>query len=222
MQEEDLSRFATLIVGIGELYGKTFTANIIEIYWSALRDYSFAEVKEARDRHLKNPDVGRYLPKPADIVAAICGNSKNQAFMAWSKVEGAIRRVGSYTSVAFDDALIHAVINDMGGWQRLCSSKNEQLPFIAKEFQERYRGYVVLKPTAHPKYFAGIIESQNSVYGYIYDAPVLIGDSTKAREVLTSGIRGSPFARDLLFGDSRSKCNSSSTELTKRLVSQGN
>lgn len=34
--------------------------------------------------------------------------------VAWNKVDKAVRQVGAWTSVMFDDALIHRVISDMG------------------------------------------------------------------------------------------------------------
>ena len=187
MFDQDLSKFAALLVGVGEVYGKSFTSAMIEIYWRILKDFEFEEVKKAIHRHLENPDTGRFLPKPADIIMAIEGNSESQSLLAWSKVCAAIYKIGIYTSVAFDDALIHRVIEDMGGWQRLCKTKSEELPFVAKEFQKRYQGYVIKKPASHPKYFSGLIEQQNSVYGYVQESPTLIGDPTKARQVIASG-----------------------------------
>ncbi|EKE01121.1 MAG: hypothetical protein ACD_21C00209G0005 [uncultured bacterium] len=187
MLNQDLSRFAMLITGIGEVYGKSFTSVAIDIYWSVLKAFKFEEVQAAFYRHLKNPDVGRFLPKPADVVMAIDGTSQNQALQAWTKVDSAIQRFGSYSSVVFDDALIHAVIEDMGGWQKLCLASTKQLLFDSKEFQERYRGYVIQKPVRYPKYFIGIIESKNSSGGYIFSPPVLIGDREKAKQVVATG-----------------------------------
>ena len=187
MLDQDLPKFALLITGIGEVYDKTFTSAVIEIYWSVLKSFMFEDVKKAVYSHLENPDVGKYLPKPADIIVAIEGSSQNQALRAWTKVVAAVHRVGRYTSVAFDDALILVIIEDMGGWLRLCNVKEEQLPFIKKEFQDRYRGYVVKKPTRYPKYLTGVIESQNSIQGYKYDLPILIGDKEKAKKVIEAG-----------------------------------
>jgi hypothetical protein len=187
MFDQDSSKFAVLIIGIGEVYGKSFTSVVIDIYWSVLKAFRFEDVQTAVYRHLKNPDVGRFLPKPADIVMAIEGNSQNQALQAWTKVVSAVQRIGSYTSIAFDDALIHAVIEDMGGWQNLCLTTTERLPFVSKEFQERYRGYVIKKPIRHPRYFIGITESRNSFFDYPCDSPVLFGDIEKAKQVIATG-----------------------------------
>ncbi len=188
MIKQDLTKFAALIVGIGEIYGKAFTAVTIETYWNVLQSFEFAAVKQAVYLHLGNVDTGKYLPKPADLILAIQGSSATQALQAWSKVIKAAQQVGSYTSLAFDDALIHVVIQEMGGWQNLCKIEVKQLPFIAREFQERYRGYVIKNPKSYPKYLVGLIESQNRSYGYLYPPPLLFGDQAKAQRVITTGL----------------------------------
>ncbi|EKD45294.1 MAG: bacteriophage protein [uncultured bacterium] len=193
MFDQDLSRFAILLVGVGEVYGKSLTSAVIDVYWNVLKAFKFEDVKKAVYLHLENPDAGKFLPKPADIIMAIEGSPQNQALRAWTKVVSAIHGIGVYTSVAFDDALIHAVIEDMGGWRIFCVSETERLPFIGREFQERYRGHVIKKPLRHPKYLTGIAESQNSSSGYAYDPPVLLGDKAKAEQVIATGSRGSIF-----------------------------
>jgi len=210
MLNQDLSRFAALMVVIGEIYNKSLTQVVIGAYWNVLKPFRFEEVERAVYLHLGHPDIGQYLPKPADIIMAIKGNSCNQALQAWTKVMTAIQRVGCYTSLAFDDELIHAVIEDMGGWQKLCGIEDKQLPFIAKEFQERYRGYVVRRPNRYPKYLVGIIESQNSIYGYIYSPPVLFGDKTKAEQVMAAGKEGdyiSAVSKELFFSKKSMEIN---------------
>ena len=170
--------FAKLISGIGEIYSWEFSPQVIEIYWRILEPFSFEDVKAAIYRHIQDPDVGRFLPKPADIIMAIEGSSQNRALAAWSKVIWGLQRVGTHTRVTFDDALIHLVVMDMGGWIRLGNSEERQMPFIAKEFQERYREYVRRKPSKHPKYLYG---------RYASSKPVLIGDALKAQEVIATG-----------------------------------
>lgn len=195
MFDQDLSRFAALIIGVGEVCGKSFTPTAIDVYWSVLKAFKYEEVDQAVKLHLGNPDVGRFLPKPADIIMFIEGSSQNQALRAWTKVISTAQRIGVYTSVAFDDPLIHAVGEDMGGWRVFCAIKDEQLPFVRREFQDRYRGYVINKPLRHPKYLTGLIEHQNSIGGYNYDPPILIGDKAKAKQVIATG------TQQTIFGD---------------------
>lgn len=188
MFEKDSSKFAELIAGIGEIYSTRFTSAAIEIYWQLLEAFRLEDVRAAIYCHMQNPDVGKFLPKPADIIMAIEGSSQNQALSAWSKTTYGMRVVGGYSSVAFDDALIHAVIKSMSSWINLCDAEEKQMPFIAKEFQDRYRGYILKKPASYPKYLPGRFELKNSAFGYACPSPVLIGNVLKAKEVIVTGI----------------------------------
>ena len=89
----------------------------------------------------------------------------------------AIRTHGSYSSVAFDDALIHAVIKEMGGWKKFCSTPDDRLLYTAKEFQERYRDYATKIPASHPKYLVGTIGGRIE----------FVGNKEKILQVITTG-----------------------------------
>ena len=176
MLEQDMPRFAILITKFDEVYDKQFTPALIDVYWNVLKDFKYDEVEKAVDRCLANPE-GRFLPKPADIIAAMDGNPHKQALQAWDKAISAVRIHGSYESVAFDDALIHAVIEDMGGWKEFCHAPSNRLLSTSKDFQDRYRAYVAEKPSRHPKYFTGTLRSKIA----------LIGNSEKAMQVIETG-----------------------------------
>lgn len=187
MLEQDTHEFAMLLIGIGEAFDKVLSQTTVDFYWNVLRNFSFAEVQRAIYLHFANPDTGKYFPLPADIIAGINGSSKEQALLAWTKTTTAMQTFGIYSSIAFDDPLIHVVLDDMGGWQKLCTTKVDHLPFVGKEFQERYRGYVVRKPSRYSKYLVGLVESQNRASNYSYAPPVLFGDAARAQRVLVTG-----------------------------------
>jgi hypothetical protein len=187
MLEQDVPEFARLMARTGELYGKVFTAAMVNEYWNLLKKFELEEVQKGFDYHFGDPDKGDFLPRPASIVAAITGTSLNQALLAWTKVHEAIHSVGRYASIIFDDAIIHAVIKDAGGWKKICNVDDYQLPFVSKEFQDRYRGYVGRKLLNYPKYLIGVFENQNSTNSHKYDPPILFGDAEKARQVFLAG-----------------------------------
>jgi hypothetical protein len=187
MLANDIPKFSAMMAGIGELYGKSISAQLTDIYWRTLKSYEFQDVHQALQAHINNPDCGQYFPKPADVVRFIDGSGETKALQAWAKVEKAISRIGIYQSVAFDDPLIHAVLEDMGGWVKLCSMKNDQMPFCANEFQKRYMGFVIKKPHRYPRYLCGITECENAKNGYEVKAPILLGDAVKAEEVIKTG-----------------------------------
>ena len=112
--------------------------------------------------------------------------------IAWSAVERGIRSVGPYRSVVFDDAITHAVINDMGGWINLCAVDDDELPFKANEFQNRYRGYRTKgRLENYPGHLVGIAEGQNIAGGHKVDAPLMIGNPEKCQLVYRAGNDGS-------------------------------
>lgn len=188
MQERDRQAFAAMLAAVSAIYGRDLSPAVIELYWRALAPYDIGAVRRALDRHVRSPDVGQYWPKPADLIRAIDGTTEDAALRAWATVERAIRLVGGYESVVFDDPLIHRCIADVGGWSRLCLTAEDELPFRAREFVTRYRGYAMRgELPAYPSHLIGRFEAENSARGYAVPAPVLIGDPDACRRVIEAG-----------------------------------
>lgn len=190
-------KFAALMMGVGELYGKAMSKALIQIYWDALKHLDFVDIQNAFQKHISQPETGEFIPKPASIICAIEGNLQTRALKAWTKVDWAIKHVGSYSSVAFDDPFIHVVITEMGGWIKLCSLKQKDLTFVAKEFEVRYRGSLCNKPISHPKYLLGTVERENNHTGFSFSPPRLIGDPSKAIAVIEAGKATTYLIQDL-------------------------
>ena len=190
MQVEQLEDFTQIMRAVAEQYSKQMTDNLIALYWQGLQDFDLPAVKDALGRHLRSPDNGQFMPKIADIIKMLQGSSQDAAFSAWSKVDKAVRRVGPYESVAFDDQIIHRVLHDMGGWIFLCEKRDDEWPFIAREFENRYRGFKALgSKIEYPAKLIGIYESHNAKEGHKVAPTMLIGDSSKAQSVMQLGSR---------------------------------
>lgn len=187
MQNDDLIKFTAMLIGIGELYGKTISELLTELYWQSLKCFDLQDVVLAIESHIHNPDCGQYFPKPADLVRFINGTGENKALQAWAKVEKAIVHIGAYQSIVFDDPLIHAVLEDMGGWIKLCATPTKEMYFRANEFQKRYMMFVNKPPERYPKYCCGFIESVNAKNGYPLKPPLFVGDLKKAKQVMLNG-----------------------------------
>lgn len=155
---------------------------------AALKDFGIEAVARGFTAHVQNPDNGQYFPKPADIVKIISGTTRDKSFVAWTKVDKAVRMIGSNQSVVFDDLLINKVIDDMGGWIALGEKSEREWPFIAKDFQERYRGYGEKRelPNGCPRKLIGAHEAENERLGFDIAPPVLIGDQSVAKNILLS------------------------------------
>jgi len=189
MQEFDKREFAEIWGAAWAMYGKSVSPQLLSIAFEALRAYSIEEVRIGLTRHIQSPDIGQFFPKPADVIRHIDGNSVSRAMIAWNKVDKAVRQVGAWTSVMFDDALIHRVISDMGGWIELCKVDDREYPFKQKEFLTRYKAYLLRDEVSeYPKLLHGIVDHQNQKNGLDMQAPVAIGNWPKAAQVYTKGI----------------------------------
>lgn len=178
-----------MLTAVCELYGKKISVTLLSLYWSALERFSLDDVRRAITHHVNNANVGQFMPKPADIVRYLEGDSETHALQAWAKVESAIRKVGSYASIVFDDPIIHVVIVEMGGWPVLCGTSIAEMPFRANEFMKRYQSYHHKKPAQFPRYLPGIFEHSNQTNGHgdYQVIPVLVGDDRLALAVLKEG-----------------------------------
>lgn len=188
MLERDLPAFVTTLTGVADYYGKELSSGVIDVYWQGLREYDLDAVQKALWNHAKNPDSGQFMPKIADVAKMLQGRTGDQAAVAWSKVNTAVRRVGTYADVAFDDAIIHRVLADMGGWVLLGTKTEDEFPFVARDFENRYRAYRMRDET--PEYapvMVGLANAQNGSQGFLLNPPILIGDQAKAERVRTGG-----------------------------------
>lgn len=109
------------------MYGKPLNNFLLEIYWKICQPFEFGDIEKAFEAHVRDPDYGQFMPKPADLIRFLEGGRQTQALQAWSKVVKAISHAGYYSSVVFDDICIHAVISEMDGWIALCQSQKGRL-----------------------------------------------------------------------------------------------
>ena len=187
MQDTEFKSFRGLIRSMGEAYTQELSHILVDIYWQCLKAFDLNEVRHAFKTHLNNPNGGGLFPKPSDLIRLLEGSPESRALCAWTHVQCTMGRVGRYHSVAFDDPLIHAVIEDMGGWITLCEISLKELYFVSLEFQKRYGALVHQRPKGHPRYLVGIIEREHAKEGYDFGPPVLVGDPQKAQAVMALG-----------------------------------
>lgn len=192
MRNDEYDAFCSAWSAAHALYGRNVSDPVLRLAWLALRRFELPDITGALTRHVTDPDVGQYPPKPADIVRVIEGTRSSRGMVAWSVVERTLRSVGAYETVVFDDPLIHAVIRDMGGWIELARIEADELPFRAREFERRYQGYALRPPADYPRQLTGIAEGTNRAGGHAIGPPVLIGDPARAAMAYRGG--GDPAA----------------------------
>ena len=188
MNEQDKNKFSEIMHLVAEYYGKTMTKPLLRFYWEGLKNYDLSAVERAIWMHTQNPDSGQFMPKIADVVRLTEGGTQDQAMLAWSKVDQAVKRVGTYSDVVFDDPLIHRLVADLGGWIWLGQQTEKEWPFIAKRFEAAYRGYRARGEVPdYPAVLTGIANLENGKEGQKLELPVLVGDKQQAERVMLKG-----------------------------------
>lgn len=179
---DDRQRFAEIIVGIAEVYGRDMSEAGLSVWWHALSRYSTDQVTGALNAHVQDAERGQFMPKPGDIVRQIEGTPTDQAQAAWAKVEGALRGIGGGPSWVFDDPKIHRAIEQIGGVSALSNCPSERdLTFLREQFCKRYAS-----PNNHGEYPA-------KLSGWHTDGEtVFIGDQRKCQQVMDGGGSGRP------------------------------
>lgn len=178
MDNGDKRAFAELITALGELHEKVITKAMLGMYWSALQHLDIKQVQQAVNAHNSDPERGRWMPKPSDLLLQIDGTATEQAVAATCKVESAVRNVGPWRQIVFDDPVIHRVIVSMGGWIRFCLCGESEWPHLLREFGQRY-GLMARQVGQHQP----LLMAETVTIGQ----PVYIGDPAACRAVQESG-----------------------------------
>lgn len=184
-------KFFEVLGGVHDFYGKELTPFAMQVWMQACKEFDVDQVTKALSAHLMDPERGQFMPKPADIVKQLQGTHGDRALVAWGKVFGAMSSVGAYKTVVFDDAVIHAVIDDLGGWVKVCRTDNDELPFMQKRFCDTYRAYSGRRDLRYPAQLIGEHDQTNAKFGHdSVNSPILIGDAQKALAIKDGGVAG--------------------------------
>jgi hypothetical protein len=158
----DKIKFKEYLPMMCELYDKTLSTTLADLYWKVLEPYSDEECIRA---FVDIMHTGRYFPKPVDFVEAIRGTAKNRSTLAWLQAYETLKKIGNYQSVQFADPVIHSVIELMGGWPHFCEMLEDEAKWKQKEF-ERYYEVISTRSGKHPFYLPGTHEMENARTGW--------------------------------------------------------
>ena len=113
MTDHDHERFAQVLQVLAEAMGETLAPARVAIYFKVLSRFEIEALERAAYIHIER---SKFFPKPAELIELIEGTIDDKAVLAWSRTLRAIETVGTYESVDFGDAILHATITAMGGW----------------------------------------------------------------------------------------------------------
>lgn len=166
------------------MFERKATDALLDIYYQALSDLSDDKFKEAISSVVRSKTFHK-LPLPGEILDAI-SSDESEALLALQKAEYAISRHGSYSTVRFDDPVIHMVITAMGGWSRFCSPStygdDQEWHWKQKEFIQLYNTFLKNPRGNVPSQLSGICDTHNASNGHgDFQMPIMvIGDKNKA------------------------------------------
>lgn len=156
---------AVCVAALAEAFGKTPSAATFKAYEMGLRGMSDAQVHEATQKALEKC---RFMPSPAELREMVFVRTEDRAVKAWMAFEAAVRDCGYTRSVCFDDAIIHAVVKALGGWEACCEMPAAQFDtFLQKRFQDTYCALArsgISAEQASP--LVGWFDRQNATHGY--------------------------------------------------------
>ncbi len=199
---KDRHAFATLMIGLGELFDKSISKALIEIYWTALKGFTDLEIKTAFNQVALQKE---WFPKPIHIIELIQGSKEGKAGEAYQCLIQAVGQVGAYNSIIFEDVGIQAVVMAWGGWVSVCERKYDDWRYVytLKHFQPLYEHLKIENPTQRP--LSGIAAAENESKGlnqyipepvkFSMQAGVLKIERTKPQ--ITEGQKGSAGGQDM-------------------------
>lgn len=189
MLPNELLKFKDLLTDVLAYYGKDCSTFTLNVWWGALASCSYEQVERALQKHATDPERGQYAPKVADIVRALQGTTTDRAAVAWGKVHEAMGSVGAYQDVVFDDPAIHAVLEDLGGWPKVCRYDIAEMSYLQHRFQESYKAYTGRGEFEYQRRLSGDRSPDHDYIsrGIPLPRPVLIGNRDRAITVLQNG-----------------------------------
>ncbi|QNK68449.1 DUF6475 domain-containing protein [Variovorax sp. PAMC26660] len=190
MQAHERKDFGQLVKDVMAYYGKDTSKFLLDVWWDACQSFDYEQIVTAVNRHIKDAEHGQFPPKVADMVRILAGTATDRAVIAWGKTLAAMTSVGGHQDVVFDDPAIHAVVEDLGGWPKVCRTETKDLGYLQHRFCESHRAYTRAPGFDYPRRLSGESTDTDGEYlrvGLTPPRPVLVGNADVAQQVYLNG-----------------------------------
>lgn len=154
MTNDDRAQFGAMLTLVSEQYGKPMSPGLLGLYFDGLAHLTIKDVRDALTAHVRNTDIGQFMPKIADLIRAVEGDSESAAYIALAKVNAHFSGGGPPGGL---DPVGQAVVRDLGGWSAI-GRRNDWQPFGEKDFVKRYCLYKARGDANAPGYLPGFFE----------------------------------------------------------------
>lgn len=189
MKAHEHDDFASMIVDALAYYRQSVSEFTLHVWTEGCKPYTLEQVKKAMTAHMTDATSGQFAPKVADIVRILSGTTTDRAALAWGKTLDGMGRVGAYTDVVFDDPAIHAAVEDLGGWPKICRTETKDLSYLQHRFCESHKAYTGRGEFEYPRRLMGD-RSPDHEYEkkrLPLPKPAVIGDKERAMNVYLGG-----------------------------------
>lgn len=189
MNQNEKADFYRLISDVLGYWKQDVSEFAMQVWWNGCQQYSIEQVSKALSNHATDPERGQFAPKVADIVRILQGTKTDRSLIAWGKVHDAMSSVGAYQDVVFDDPAIHAAIQDIGGWPKICRTNMDELSYLQHRFTQSHKAYTERDTFDYPKRLSGD-RSPDFEYekkGLPLPKPAVVGNIEAARTVYLGG-----------------------------------
>lgn len=116
---DDQTKFATLMMTLGETFNEPVSKVRLDAYAMALSDLPVADVLAAMQDCIR---TCKFFPRPAEIRERVTGDTEDRAQLAWASVVREVPRVGYYRTPSLPAETMTAITAVWGSWQRLCET----------------------------------------------------------------------------------------------------
>lgn len=189
MQPTDKPALFALVTDALAYYRQPVSEFTLSVWWQACQPFTMEEIRKAMTAHATDAERGQFAPKVADIIRVLQGTTTDRAQLAWGKALEAMSSVGAYTDVVFDDPAIHAAIEDLGGWPKVCRTETKELSYLQHRFCESHKAYTGRGAFDYPRRLMGdrSPDSEWEKKGIKPPKPALVGNPEACRLVYQGG-----------------------------------
>jgi hypothetical protein len=132
MTPDDRRRLVTAVTAIYAYYERQVSDLHLQFWLEDLGGFPIEAVERAMVAHRKDPERGQFLPKTADIIRQLQGDSTQRAALAWGEALECAKAGGS--GYARLPAATRAAVESIGGMLALRRADDSQVAFLQRQF----------------------------------------------------------------------------------------
>jgi hypothetical protein len=167
MTRQEFAQGIALLTGS---VGKPMPDEQLAAWYALLSDLTAEQLRRGIVQTLHTHQYAGFPPLGTVRTNALAGtqvSAKDRPLAAWQALLYAIGHVGVYDSPNFDDAIINAVVRELGGWPILCDTPTEGMQWLEKRFCAIYSALCGANlPEEQTRRLAGTTEITNARNGY--------------------------------------------------------